>query len=125
MARYAVIENGIVVNVIEWDGVTQFDVGAGRTLAPIDDLPNGVTFPMPVPVSLVVTSRQARLALLGAGLLDQIDALIAGAGRPDWRIFWEYSTEFHEDHPLMAEIGAMAGLSAEQRHALFQVAASL
>jgi hypothetical protein len=37
------------------------------------------------------------------------DALRAGA-----LIEWEYSTEIHSTHPLVAQIGAGLGLTAEQ-----------
>ena len=38
--------------------------------------------PVPVPVITSVTMRQARLALLGAGLLDDVDAAIAAISDP-------------------------------------------
>lgn len=39
MAVYRVIENGETVNRIEWDGVTPYDPGEGRSLAPEDAPP--------------------------------------------------------------------------------------
>ena len=35
--NYAVIENGIVINVIVWDGVDPFQLPEGQTLQPIGD----------------------------------------------------------------------------------------
>ncbi|MET0310357.1 MAG: hypothetical protein ABW023_16750 [Sphingomonas sp.] len=34
MAVYLVIENGVAVNRIEWDGETPYDPGEGRELLP-------------------------------------------------------------------------------------------
>jgi hypothetical protein len=50
--NYAVINNGIVVNVVMWDGVSQFNPGTGSTLVlipsntpvNIGDSYNGTTF---------------------------------------------------------------------------------
>lgn len=75
-----------------------------------------------------VTMRQARLALLAAGLLDGVDAAIASLPSPQReaaRIEWEYATEVRRDSPTMALIGAALGLTAEQIDALFVDAAGL
>ena len=32
MSIYAVVQNGLVVNVIEWDGITDYDPGEGLEL---------------------------------------------------------------------------------------------
>ena len=51
--------------------------------------------PLPVPVPQSVTMRQARLALLGAGLLDDVDAALAAipdaTQRRAAQIEWEYA----------------------------------
>ena len=41
--RYAVIENGVVINVIVWDGVTPYDPGEGITVVQSDTLNIGDT----------------------------------------------------------------------------------
>jgi hypothetical protein len=46
----------------------------------------------------VVSARQARLALLAAGLLDQVEQAVA-ASSPQVRIAWEYATELRRDDP--------------------------
>lgn len=75
-----------------------------------------------------VTMRQARLALLAAGLLDGVDAAIDSLPSPQReaaRIEWEYATEVRRDSPLVATIGAARGLSEEDQNDLFFLAAGL
>lgn len=79
------------------------------------------------PVPEVVSMRQARLALLGAGLLGNVDAAIASLPSPQReaaRIEWEYATEIRRDSPTMGLIGAALSLTSEQIDALFVDAAS-
>lgn len=73
------------------------------------------------PVS--VTPRQARLALLGAGLLDQVEAAVVQAGGTT-QITWEYATEIRRDDPLIESIGNALGLNEAQKDALFAAAAT-
>ncbi|MDR1888158.1 MAG: hypothetical protein LBQ81_02025 [Zoogloeaceae bacterium] len=72
--------------------------------------------------------RQARLALLGAGLLDVVNATIAGmegdAGKAA-RIEWEYATSIERDNPLFVGLSEQLGLTGEQLDALFIQAAAL
>ena len=84
--------------------------------------------PAPPPIPQVVTMRQARLALLGAGLLAQVDAAIDALQSPAKeaaRIEWEYSQEVHRDRPFVQTLGAAMGLSDGQLDALFTQAAAL
>ncbi|WP_288253753.1 hypothetical protein [uncultured Hydrogenophaga sp.] len=79
-------------------------------------------------VPQVVTMRQARLALLDAGLLAQVDAAIEALPGPQKqaaRIEWEYSQEVRRDRPFVQTLGAAMGLSDEQLDALFTTAAGL
>lgn len=71
-----------------------------------------------------VTARQGRLALLEAGLLDDIEAALAGFPR-DVQITWEYATEFARDWPLLLAVAGALNLSDEQLDALFVRAAGL
>lgn len=43
--RYAVVNNGTVINVIIWDGVTAYDPGPGNTLVRSDTLQIGDNYP--------------------------------------------------------------------------------
>lgn len=72
--------------------------------------------------------RQARLALLGAGLLQQVDQAISALPEPQQsaaRIEWDYSSEVHRDRAFVQQLGQALGLSDEQLDALFIQAAAL
>jgi hypothetical protein len=84
--------------------------------------------PVVDPVPEVVTMRQARLALLGAGLLAQVNAAIAampGAEGDAARIEWEYAQEVRRDSPLVAALLAALGLTDEALDNLFTEGAKL
>lgn len=79
-------------------------------------------------VPQVVTMRQARLALLGAGLLTQVDAAIDALPEPQRsaaRIEWDYSSEVHRSRAFVQQLGHALGLSDEQLDDLFTQAAAL
>jgi hypothetical protein len=71
-----------------------------------------------------VTMRQARLALLDAGLLPAVEAFIAEAGEEE-RIEWEYATEVYRDNPLFARVAEALDLSDQAIDQLFATAAAL
>ncbi|WP_210270266.1 hypothetical protein [Aureimonas sp. ME7] len=75
-----------------------------------------------------VTMRQAKLALLGAKILDQADAAIAAMTGDDGRraqIEWQSATVLRRDHPLVAGIGSALGLDEAAIDALFVAAAKI
>lgn len=78
----------------------------------------------PAPVPVAVTPRQARLALLGAGLLDTVEAAIAAGPRAD-QITWEFAVDVRRDYPMIANLGTALGLTSEQVDDLFRTAATL
>ena len=75
-----------------------------------------------VPTS--VSMRQAELALLEAGLLDDIEALIATLPRKD-QIAWKRSTVVERTDPLVAYVQQANGLSDIQIDELFTNASTL
>ena len=79
--------------------------------------------PAPPPVTSV-TPRQARLALLAAGLLDQVQSAVDVAGGAT-KITWEYATEFDRNDPLIITFGTSLNLTSAQIDALFVQAATL
>ena len=83
--------------------------------------------PMGIPQS--VTMRQARLALLRAGLLDDVDAAIAAIPDPVQRkaaeIEWEYAQTVDRNSPFTQQMAVGLNLTAEQLDALFTQAAGL
>lgn len=84
--------------------------------------------PEPPYVPASVTMRQARLALLGAGLLDDVETAIAALPSPQKeaaKIEWEYSQEVQRHNGFVSVLAPMLGMTAEQTDALFIGAATL
>jgi hypothetical protein len=82
--------------------------------------------PAPVPES--VTMRQARQAMLSAGILSQVDALIAAMPGEDGesaRIDWNHARDVKRDWPLIGALGPQLGLTEQQIDDLFIYAASI
>jgi hypothetical protein len=79
--------------------------------------------PPPPPPVTSVTPRQARLALLDAGLLDTIETKLKGKNRAT-QIAWDYATEIRRDDPLIAAIAAELNLTAAALDVLFKNAAA-
>ena len=76
----------------------------------------------------MVTMRQARLALLGAGLLPAVDAAVAamlGTEGDAARIEWEYATTVERQSALVSGLSGALGLSDAQLDGLFAVAAGI
>jgi hypothetical protein len=98
------------------------DVGVGGVVVPT---PNIELPQAPVQVQM----RQARLALLDAGLLDNVDAAITGIADPTSRkaahIEWEFSPTVKRDSALVAQLAPALGLSDTQLDALFTAATNL
>lgn len=75
-----------------------------------------------------VTMRQARLALLNAGLLDAAQGVIDALPQPQRRqaqIEWEYALSVRRDHPLIALMISEGLATAAQVDGLFVSAAGL
>ena len=84
---------------------------------------------LPGPVAVVpksVTPYQARMALLGAGLLATVEALMEDPGTDQAaKIAWEYATTIERDSPFIAALGPALGLTDEQIDVLFIAAAAI
>ena len=75
-----------------------------------------------------ITIRQARLALLQAGLLGAVEAAIAALPEPMQsaaRIEWEYANEVQRHNGFVANIAPLLGLDEPALDALFLSAAAL
>ena len=76
----------------------------------------------------VVTMRQARLALLQAGLLAQVNTAVAnmpGAAGDTARIEWGFSSTVERNRPLVQSLIGALGLTESQLDDLFRLAATL
>ncbi len=99
------------------------ELGSGEVIPPEPPPPPPVVIPQSV------TMRQARLALLGIGLLDDVDAAIAAIPDPVQRkaaqIEWEYAAVIERNSPLVTSLAAGLGLTAADIEALFEAASRI
>ena len=79
--------------------------------------------PSPPQPPMAISPRQARLALLALGLLDQVNELVA-QGPAEMRIAWEFSIEVRRDDPGVIALATQIGI-ADQLPDLFTMAATL
>ena len=116
----APVPPGAIRGVLQPDGTVLWYM-PGDTLPP-------EPAPGPPPVPPEVTMRQARLALLGAGLLDGVTAAIDALPEPTRtaaRIEWEYSTTVQRHRGLVLQLGTALGMSSAQLDALFIAAGNI
>lgn len=122
--RYTSPDNAIVA-VIDEDGKSRMSMLASEVPQGAPILPY-VAPPTPVPEA--VSMRQARLALLGAGLLSQVDAAIASLPSPQKEaaaIEWEYAQEVQRHNGLVPAMAQALGMTEAQLDDLFMQAATL
>lgn len=135
--RYAIITGGTVTNIVTADA--DFAAEQGWIEAPppaaIGHTYDGQAFTAPVVSeaearALIppVTRRQARLALLEAGLLSGVETALAALPSPQKeaaQIEWADAAVFERDHTLIASMTQALGLTEAQVDDLFRAAASL
>lgn len=84
--------------------------------------------PAVVAIPQSVTMRQARLAMLHAGILDDVEALIQNMPGDDGRaarIDWEFAQDVRRDWHLVGALGSQLGMTADQIDDLFIYAGSI
>lgn len=70
-----------------------------------------------------ITMRQARLYLLGAGLLSQVESIVSQ--NEAWKIEWEYATDVVKNSQLVVTLSNQLGLSSEAIDVMFDEASKL
>lgn len=80
--------------------------------------------PLPPQVPASVTMRQAQLALLAHGYLDDVEAAIEAAGRAA-QIEWSAAKDVYRDSPLALTMAGILGLDDDALDALFIEASEL
>lgn len=127
---YSIVENNIVTNIVVADAPLAPNWHEGNHgIGAVFD-PAAGTFTLPVgepqfygpPQS--VTMRQARLALLQAGLLSTINAGIS-AMPEDVQIEWEFATTVERTSPLVATLATALSLDEAALDQLFAAGALL
>ena len=129
-ASYANPENTTIR--VDINGLTSFvpcapgnsDYAAIQALVAAGELTIAEYVPPPPPPVTQVSMRQARLALLAAELLDDVEAMIVQADRAV-QIEWEYATVVDRNSALVTTIGEQLALSSRQIDQLFAQAAIL
>ena len=132
--RWALIIDGLVANVVEQDDEPQIggqwvacgDAGPGWTYDGSDFAPPPAP-PTPAVVP-TISKRQARRALLAAGLLDDVEDaldLLPEPQRGAVRIDYEDATEWRRDWPALVAMQAALGWTDAQVDDLFAAAAAL
>lgn len=71
----------------------------------------------------VLTPKQARLALLGAGLYDSVNQAVKL--NPAHEIYWEYALEVRRDDTLLIELSTALAITSEQLDGLFELGSTL
>lgn len=138
--RFAIIKNNLVVNVVEGDAAAQLsslgDHVVYSEVASIGDAWNGSSIVpavrpsvalqnQPEPV-IVVTPRQAKIALARANLLAAVESFMAGLPANDeLRISWQEALSFRRDSDMVAGMAQLLNLSAAEIDALFLSAAQI
>lgn len=128
-ASYANPENTAIR--VDISGITSFvpcapgnsDYAVIQVLVASGELTIAPYIPPPAPPVTQVTMRQARLALLAADLLDDVEAAITQADRAV-KIEWEYATVVDRASPLVVAIGSSLGLDDSAIDTLFQAAST-
>jgi hypothetical protein len=69
-----------------------------------------------------ISMRQARLALLADGLLDDIEAAMS---TPEYKIWWEYSTVVERNNYIVNDVLKILGKSDEEIDQMFIGASQL
>lgn len=115
--KYVIVENGIITNVAEWDGVSDWSPPKGATAYRSDE--GGIGWgwvngkpvdlrppPPPAPPPVAVASpAQFREELMDMNKLDAVQALIAQQDAKTQSRF-EYATEFRSNSPLLLALAA-------------------
>jgi len=75
---------------------------------------------------MTVSAYQGRVALLNAGLLDDVEALVAAPETArEVKLAWEYATEWYRTSPLIISLAASLSLTEAQLDDLFAAGAQI
>lgn len=124
--NYLDLNSGITKHFAKWldvDELAAYQADPGKLPAIMESYVATIFTP-----KTSVSMRQARLALLQAGLLSAVNAALAempGDTGEAARIEWEYATEIDREWPLVASLAGSIGLTDSQLDDLFALAREL
>lgn len=126
-AKYT--EQGSILAVIDGQKMTVPDDMGNRHRAALAEweLAGNTIEPYVAPhpaIPQVVSRFQARAALYGAGLLDDVEAAIASAD-PITQMAWADAQEFQRNSPTILSLAAVLGLSESDVDELFITASGI
>lgn len=128
MTRYAIIQGGVAVNIVEADASFAAAHGlVAASQASIGDLWNGATFSKPVTAPAVpqsITPRQFRQSLTHFGFRSAIESAIAAADQ-DTKDWYQFATSFERASPVVATMAQALGFTSTQVDAVWLYAATL
>lgn len=113
MAWAAEVSGGVVIDVALLEGDPPSGWVASATKIGIGWAYDGETFTAPAPVSqtleqqranMVASPVQMRLALLAAGMLDEVNA--AAAADPQAALVWDYATQIYRTSAFISALAA-------------------
>lgn len=118
------------------EAIRSHHAGFGETISPVVALNNIGTDDRPeweaveasvedLRAIMVVSRLQARAALRQAGLLDQVDAMIANGGDDLMIDAWASAVEFRRMSPMIITMGAALDLDDDDMDSLFIAAAAI
>jgi hypothetical protein len=131
---WARIENNAVAEIVDFDPSGKFHPDLVWTAIPAgvsvgDVMAADGTFSAPPVVPSVpssVSRARARVALHNAGLLQQVEAIIADpATDPVTVIAWQDATEFQRTSPTLQALATQLGLTSADLDSLFIAAAQV
>jgi len=79
---------------------------------------------LPKAASTTITPLQAKMALLGAGLLDTIETMIASADRAT-QLAWSEAVSFNRSSAVLNGMAIALGMTTEQLDELFLIASQI
>ena len=129
MARYLVVENDVVTNIVNFDPDTPEK--NGWVLAPDGQVGigwkrnNKGVFRRPDPVKeeppATVAAINLRRIMRREGVKQSFEFAVEGCEEPE-KEFWQYSTEISRNDPSLAIIIEKAGITSDQMDEYFRLA---
>lgn len=99
-----------------------FSVIGSYSISDDDSLMPVFTIPRPVPNE--ISPRQIRRALSESGLRTLVESAIS-AGDQELKDWWEWSTSFLRNHPLVEQMARTLGVTDQELDDLWRLGASL
>jgi hypothetical protein len=127
--RAAIIENGVVANVIEVDSLDVIPGLIDGANAAIGDQWDGSVLIKPAPpapsVPESISPRQFRQALNHFGYRQQVEDAIAASTDQDLKDWYLYTSEFQRHHAQVLGMASVLGFVSEQLDAVWTYGAPL